>query len=141
MSKGAYAMLAAAALTLVLAFGKSSAHHSAGVFDPVKIVSVTGVVTDFQFVNPHVLVFVKVENDDGTEEIWGGEMTAPNRLQRMSNLPIRWTRDILKPGDEITMEGHPARNGAPGMDVVTIINPEGTAIIGGGEDRGPLNTN
>ncbi len=141
MNRCMCAFLTAAAFALALAAASSPAHHSAGVFDPDTMVSVTGTVTDFQFVNPHVLVYINVTNDDGSEQAWGGELTAPNRLQRMANLPVRWTRDILKPGDEIVMEGHPARNGAPAMDVVTIINADGVAIIGGTGIQRRLNTN
>jgi hypothetical protein len=131
----------AAVLSLLLAAANSFAHHSATVFDPDNLVSVTGTVTDFQFVNPHVLVFIKVTEEDGTERTWGGELTAPNRLVRMTNLEIPWSRDILRPGDRIVMEGHPARNGAPAMDVITIINADGVALIGGTGERRRLNTN
>ena len=141
MNTRMHAGLAVALLTLSCLASKSSAHHSAGVFDPDKLVSVTGTVTDFQFVNPHVLVYITVAKEDGTQQPWGGELTAPNRLSRMTNLPIQWTRDILKPGDRITMEGHPARNGAPAMDVITIINSDGVALIGGAAERQRLNTN
>jgi hypothetical protein len=129
------------AATLSLATVQSLAHHGAGLFDPDTMVSVTGTVTDFQFVNPHVLVYLTVTNDDGTEQNWAGELTAPNRLQRMTSLQVHWTRDILKPGDRIMMEGHPARNGAPAMDVITIINSDGIALIGGTGEHRRLNTN
>jgi hypothetical protein len=140
MHRRTIASPAAVVLALVLAATTSSAHHSATVFDPDTMVGMNGVVTDFQFVNPHVLIFMTVTADDGSEQAWAGELTAPNRLQRM-DLPVRWTRDILKPGDEIFMEGHPARNGAPAMDVITIIDASGVALIGGTGTRTRLNTN
>jgi len=107
-----------------------SAHHGAGVFEPEKVVTVVGIVTEFQFVNPHVLVYINVKGDDGKETRWGGELTSPNRLARMDG-SLHWHKDILKPGDRITMTGHPARNGAPAMDIDTIINADGVALIGG----------
>ena len=141
MNIRAHVSVAAATLAISLTAVESPAHHSAGVFDPDTMVSVTGTVTDFQFVNPHVLVYISVTNEDGAEQSWAGELTAPNRLQRMSNLPIPWTRDILQPGDRIVMEGHPARNGAPAMDIITIINADGVALIGGTGANTRLNTN
>jgi hypothetical protein len=117
-------------LALLLLGAAASAHHGAGVFDPVKTVTVVGTVTEFQFVNPHVLVYLNVKGADGKEVRWGGELTSPNRLARMEGA-VKWHKEILKPGEQITMTGHPARNGAPAMDIDTIINADGIALIGG----------
>ena len=106
------------------------AHHGAGIFDAEATVTVTGKVTDFQYVNPHVLVFVTVTGTDGAETSWAGELTSPNRLSRMSG-EVRWHKDVLKPGDEVTMIGHPARNGAPAIDITTLVDANGAALIGG----------
>ena len=115
-------------LALVGALGTAAAHHGAGVFEPEKKVTVVGTVTDFQFVNPHVLVYITVTADDGKEVQWGGELTSPNRLARMGG-PVKWHKSILKPGDRITMEGHPARNGAPAMDITKIVDAQGAVLI------------
>ena len=109
----------------------SSAHHGAGVFEPEKMVTVVGTVTEFQFVNPHVLVYMNVKGADGKEVRWGGELTSPNRLARMNSDGVKWSKDIIKPGDHITMTGHPARNGAPAMDIEKIVDAQGVALIGG----------
>jgi hypothetical protein len=105
-----------------------AAHHGAGVFDPEKKVTVAGTVTDFQFVNPHVLVYIDVKDADGKEVQWGGELTSPNRLAR-DQRAVKWHKSILKPGDSITMTGHPARNGAPMMDILKIVDGQGTVLI------------
>ena len=139
MNKRVYASVVVAGLSL--AATQLYAHHGAGVFDPDTMVSLTGTVTDFQFVNPHVLVFMTVTQEDGTEQQWSGELTAPMRLSRMTNLNVQWTKDILKPGDEIMMEGHPANNGAPAMDIITIVNADGVVLIGGARANTRLNTN
>ena len=104
------------------------AHHGAGVFEPEKKVTVMGTVTDFQFVNPHVLVYMTVKGDDGKEIQWGGELTSPNRLARDARA-VKWHKSILQPGDSITMTGHPARNGAPMMDILKIVDGQGTVLI------------
>jgi len=115
---------------LVVGPAPLSAHHGAGVFDAEQLLTVTGTVTQFQFVNPHVLVDVNVVGEDGDEVQWAGELTSPNRLVRMSG-DVKWHKDILQPGDVITMTGHPARNGAPAMDITVLVDAEGVTLIGG----------
>jgi hypothetical protein len=124
--------IAAACLALAASAIAASAyaHHGAGLFEPEKQVTVTGTVTEFQFVNPHVLVYLDVKGEDGKPVRWGGELTSPNRLARM-NGAVKWHKDILKPGDEITMTGHPARNGAPAMDITRIVDAHGAVLIDG----------
>ena len=117
-----------AALAALLATAHVSAHHGAGVFEPEKKVTIEGTVTDFQFVNPHVLVYLTVKGDAGKEVQWGGELTSPNRLAR-DERAVKWHKAILKPGDRITMTGHPARNGAPMMDILKIVDAQGTVLI------------
>jgi hypothetical protein len=112
----------------VLAAAPVAAHHGAGVFEPEKKVTLEGTVTDFQFVNPHVLVYMTVKGDGGKEVQWGGELTSPNRLARDARA-VKWHKDIIKPGDTITMTGHPARNGAPMMDILKIVDAKGTVLI------------
>jgi hypothetical protein len=119
-----FLMLAAAVVTAAPAL----AHHGAGVFEPEKKVTVSGTVTDFQFVNPHVLVYMTVKGSDGKDVQWGGELTSPNRLAR-DERAVKWHREILKPGDRITVTGHPARNGAPMMDILKIVDAQGTVLI------------
>ena len=112
----------------LLAAAPALAHHGAGVFEPEKKVTVSGTVTDFQFVNPHVLVYMTVKGSDGKDVQWGGELTSPNRLAR-DERAVKWHKEILKPGDTITMTGHPARNGAPMMDILKIVDAQGTVLI------------
>ena len=118
-----------AAIVGFLAAADVAAHHGAGVFEPEKKVTVVGTVTDFQFVNPHVLVYMTVKGDDGKEVQWGGELTSPNRLARMGGA-VSWHKSILKPGDRITITGHPARNGAPMMDITRVVDAQGVELIG-----------
>ena len=111
-----------------LATMQAAAHHGAGVFEPEKKVTVEGTVTDFQFVNPHVLVYLTVKGNNGKDVQWGGELTSPNRLAR-DDRAVKWSKEILKPGDRITVTGHPARNGAPMMDILKIVDAHGTVLI------------
>ena len=112
----------------VLAATQAVAHHGAGVFGPDKKMRVMGTVKGFQFLNPHVLVYIDVKGDDGKPVHWGGELTSPNRLARAAGT-VKWHNGILKPGDQITITGHPARNGAPMMDILKIVDGQGTVLI------------
>ncbi len=77
-------------------------------FDEDKEVTVSGVVKEFQFTNPHSWLLVDVTNDDGTVTTWGFEAEGPSTLARAG---IR--RSDFMPGTEITITGHPMRDGRP----------------------------
>lgn len=129
MRSTAVGRMFATAIGLAAVTLSSFAHHGAGVFEPEIEVTVVGTVTQFQFVNPHVLVYVSVANEDGKEVTWGGELTSPNRLARMEGA-VKWHKSILTPGDRIALTGHPARNGAPAMSITKIVDAQGTVLIG-----------
>jgi hypothetical protein len=120
-----------AAAGFLLAASHVSAHHGAGLFDASTTVTVSGTVTQFHFVNPHVLVYVNVTGADGKAVEWAGELTSPNRLAREGSADVKWHKEILRPGDEITVTGNPARNGAPAMHITKIVDASGAPLIGG----------
>src|SRR5689334_8144787 len=96
----------------VLAF----AHHSAAAYESTKQVTVTGTVTEFHFVNPHVLIHWAAKDDEGHVQNWQGELTSPNRLVRAG-----WTKDSIVAGDPITLTGFQARNGAYSMRITKVV--------------------
>jgi hypothetical protein len=114
-----------------LAAGPLHAHHGQAAYDREKVVSVTGTVTRFEFVNPHVLIHVGVPSGGKTVE-WSGELTSPNRLARLALGDVKWHKDLLHPGDEVTLTGNPARNGAPALYLTKVVDGAGKALIGGG---------
>lgn len=107
--------------TILLAFaGTVFAHHGSAAYEMDKNVTIKGTVTDFQFVNPHVLIYLDVKDDKGQVTNWAGELTSPNRLTRLG-----WNKTTLKVGDEITMVGAPSKSGAPRMWANKISNANG----------------
>ena len=94
---------ALAALTL-----PALAHHSAVMFDDAKEVTVTGTVKEFQYTNPHSWLLVDVKGADGKTTTWGFEAEGPSTLTRAG---IR--KSDLQPGTEITISGHPMKDGRP----------------------------
>ena len=98
----------AVVLALPLVSPPALAHHSFAVFfDGNKSVTITGVVTEFQFVNPHGVIKLKVKNAQGVEEDWKVETNSPSILRRRG-----WGPDSLKAGETITIDGWPGRDNA-----------------------------
>ena len=84
------------------------AHHSFAVFfDDSRQVKVTGTVQEFQFRNPHGVIKFIVTDPAGAQATWKAETNSPSILERRG-----WTKDSLKAGDVITVEGWPARDGS-----------------------------
>jgi len=73
-----------------------------------KIVTLTGTVTKFDWSNPHVVVHVDAKDDSGNIQHWALELAAPLLLERSG-----WSRNSMKPGDQVVAEAHPSKNGAP----------------------------
>ena len=102
----------------------AQAHHSfAAFFDPNKSVTVTGTVTEFRFTNPHGMVALNVKKADGTVEQWRAETNAPVVLVRRG-----WTRDVIKPGDVVTIDGWPSRDGRNYLRLRAMKDATGKAI-------------
>jgi len=111
-------------LLLLLVPVAAAAHHSFAVFfDPDRNVSVTGVVQDFQFRNPHGLIRITVKKSDGTEETWKGETNSPSILERRG-----WNSASLKIGETVTMDGWPARDGSRYLRVRAVRRADGTMV-------------
>jgi len=110
----------------VAAAAPAGAHHSFVVaFVPDKIISVTGVVSEFRFTNPHGIVRFMVKTPEGMETEWRAETNSPNALKRRG-----WTRDSIKVGDLITVTGWPARDGSNLLRVNKIELPSGDVLQG-----------
>ena len=108
------------------------AHHGGAAYDGATTVEVVGKVTRFEFVNPHVLIYANVTDDEGETVEWSGELTSPNRLARSERSAVKWRKDIFQPGDDITLIGNPARSGAPSLRLREVLNADGVRMIGGG---------
>ncbi len=123
-----------ASLGLLAAAGSALAHHSfAAIYDPEQSVTVTGVVTNVDWLNPHAHFFVDVENEDGDVENWDFELASPNGLMRLG-----WRRDSLKPGDEVTVVGIPARDGSTRANTRSVTLADGSRMFSGDGQQGGL---
>jgi hypothetical protein len=99
------------------------AHHSTADYDLKHPASASGLVTRFEWSNPHARIFLDAARDDGAVEHWIVEIDSPNALRRTG-----WTRDSLKPGDKVTCSGARAKNGSPRMRCTQVMLTDGTVL-------------
>jgi hypothetical protein len=95
------------------------------VFDAEKPIELTGKVTSIEWLNPHVWVYIDVENAAGELESWAFEMGSPNRLMRSG-----WHQDSLQPGQTVTVAGSLARDGSRKAAVETVRLSTGERLFG-----------
>ena len=86
----------------------SMAHHSGSMFEEKKTITLTGVIKEFQYTNPHSWLIIDVTGDDGKVTSWGFEAEGPSTLLRAG---IK--KSDFKPGTKITMTARPMRDGRP----------------------------
>jgi hypothetical protein len=123
---------AAAALLLAASAPRVAAHHSfAAEFDAKKPVSLKGTVTKMEWINPHSWIHLDVRNPDGTVTKWMIEGGTPNTLLRRG-----FTRDSLKSGTEIQVEGFQAKNGTNRANGRDLILPDGRRLFMGSSGTG-----
>jgi hypothetical protein len=95
-------------------------------FDGGKTITVTGTVKEFQWVNPHVLIWVEVNDARNPQPtVWSIEATSPGNLRRQG-----WKQDSLKPGDRVEVIGNPLRDGNPGAGFLSLKILDTGEILG-----------
>ena len=99
------------------------AHHSNVAYEVTKVITVTGVVKDFEWVNPHTWLHLVVEDDKGGKAEWAAEGRAPGILLRAG-----WTRSSLKPGEKITVDMSPAKDGSKVAIIARVTKADGTIL-------------
>ena len=117
-------LLTGLALSLTLVTAGSYAHHSFAVFfDQGKTVAVTGVVTEFQFKNPHGVIKIMEKTKTGPAKEWKVESNSPSILKRRG-----WKIDSLTLGETVTVEGWPARDGSRYLRLRKVTRANGEQI-------------
>lgn len=109
------------------------AHHSfSAEFDVKKPFKMSGVVTKVAWANPHIFIYMDiVDEKTGKTVNWAMEMANPNRLMREG-----WSRDTLKVGNKITVEGSLARNGTPlGNARSVVLADTGQRLFAGSSEN------
>jgi Family of unknown function (DUF6152) len=113
-----------AVATLTLACVPLFAHHGTGVaYETEKSVTLKGVVTEWIWANPHCGLLFDVTDESGNAVHWGAELGNPHQESGAG-----FTKDIFKPGDKITVTGHPAKSGAPRMSGARFTLEDGRTL-------------
>ena len=104
-----FAAFAILSLGASLLGGLASAHHGTGVaYETDKSVTLKGTVTEFLWASPHSKILFDAKDTKGSVVYWRIETLSPGKLARAG-----WTKDAVKPGDQITVTFSPAKNGSP----------------------------
>lgn len=112
-------------LALAVSVRVASAHHSfSAVYDDRRSVTVTGVVTQFRFVNPHALMSLEVTDESGKVVTWVVEFAG-----RLNLSEIGWTADSIKSGEKLTVTGNPTHTPAPRLAFQKIVKADGSQLL------------
>jgi hypothetical protein len=113
-----------ALIGIALSASSAFAHHSFAMFDKNRNVELVGVVTRFEWTNPHSYIVISV-TENGKEQEYTIETGAPGSLIRLDD---RWRSDIIKPGDKVKVVINPLKSGQPGGALVDLITPNGHVL-------------
>jgi hypothetical protein len=101
----------------------ASSHHSNVLYEVTKVVTISGVVKSFEWVNPHTWLTVVVDDGKGGTVEWACEGRAPGILTRAG-----WTRSILKAGETVTVDMSPAKDGSKVSIIARVTKADGTIL-------------
>jgi hypothetical protein len=120
--------LCALALVLLLTTERLSAHHLFTAEYENRRVTVSGTVTTFMWINPHVWVYLDSRDEHGKIAKWRFELGSPGGLTARG-----WKRTDLKAGDAVTLAGFGAKNGKNVANLTWVVVPDGRKLFGGFE--------
>jgi hypothetical protein len=121
------------AIGLLLVFGalaangSLSAHHSSAGYDMEHPLNLKGVVTNMEWGNPHVFIYMDIKDDSGNVEQWRVEGNSPNMLVRSG-----WKKEMIKVGDVLQINGARAKSGSKVMRLLSVTLPNGQKYDGQG---------
>ena len=104
------------------------AHHSFAMFDASRTITMKGAVKELEWTNPHSWLRLTIKDEaTGRDLQWAFEMGSPQQQIRRG-----WQPDIVKPGDIVTVNMHPLKDGSRGGQLVSAILPNGKSVGGAG---------
>jgi hypothetical protein len=112
-------------LAALLLSGTATAHHSTAEFDYTKQVTIKGTVKEVQWTNPHSYIQLLSNGEDGSTVQWAVEIGSPSL-----NINLGWRKNSVKPGDVVSMNLSPARNGKPYGTLRVLTFADGRTLDG-----------
>ena len=110
---------------LMGAFTAQAHHGFSSEFDGLKPIELKGIVTKVDWANPHVYFYIDVKDSSGKVTNWGCETAGPGSLHRQG-----WLHDSLKVGDQVTVDGYPAKDGSKLADARDVTLADGRKLLG-----------
>ena len=110
-------------IAVMLAATSALAHHSNSAFDGDKVTVLTGTVIEWKWTNPHVWIILSVDEGNGGKAQWAIEGRTPGQLVRAG-----WSKTILKPGETITVDFSPAKDGTRTGLLTRVRRADGTVV-------------
>ena len=111
------------ALFVMIACAPMFAHHGNAAYDDKNPITIKGTVTEFSWTNPHVQIYLDVKDDKGKVAHWSVETYSPGKLVRAG-----WNKDIVKPGDQVSITLIPAKSGAPVGFLHKLVQADGKEL-------------
>jgi hypothetical protein len=99
------------------------AHHSFAMFDRRQTTTITGTVREFDLINPHGWLRVMVADAQGNQNEWSLELGGVGQQARDG-----WTHDAVHPGDKVSVQLHPLRDGSYGGQLISVTLPNGKVL-------------
>ncbi|HEY4579753.1 MAG TPA: DUF6152 family protein [Candidatus Acidoferrales bacterium] len=112
------------AMGILSVSGRALAHHSWTSYDLTKLTTVHGTVSRFNWSNPHISIDIDVRDERGELRKWVAGGPSPSRMNRGG-----WDRNTVKPGDQITAIGNPAKDGSAMMRLGKAILANGQELV------------
>ena len=133
MKTNGYAVLLSLFVAAIFPVGNAAAHHSfAAEFDAEKPITLKGIVVKWEMMNPHGWITVDVTGSGGDKVRWMVETSNPNGLMRLG-----WTKNSLKPGDQITIDAYRAKDGSNTANAARVTLADGRSVFAGSSGTPP----
>jgi len=116
-------VLIAVFVSFLILASASWAHHASRQVYEGKSVTLMGVVTDYEWANPHSVLSVAIKDDKGKVEEWHAEILPPTEMIRAG-----WTKESLKRGDEVTLTGRPGKYAQHILWLEYLVTPDGRKL-------------
>ncbi len=123
------------AAALLLAAQPAAAHHSRAIYDEARTITLEGVVSEFEWANPHVYLHVETRAESGEPVVWAIEHGSTTAMKKRG-----WSPDTFVPGDAVIVRAHPGRNASRNMALVYSVEKAGITRLGRGDPSEALSS-